>query len=90
MSIVRQNSGAQTPAAFSGWPAAEGTAAGGGTGSGTQPSAPANILCSLPRKWLSGKGLPANKMDLNQWAVIKDWAALSAAVIWAHAFLLGI
>lgn len=38
----------------------------GGTGSRTRPSAPANTPCSLPRKWLSGKGLPANKMDLNQ------------------------
>lgn len=65
MSIVRQNSGTKTPAAFPGWPATEGTAMGG-TGSRTWPSAPANTLCSPPRKWLSGKGLPANKMDLNQ------------------------
>lgn len=58
MSIVRQNSGTQTPAASRGCPAPEGTATGG------------QALCphkhSLPRKWLSGKGLPANKTDLNQ------------------------
>lgn len=61
MSIVRQNSGTEPPAAFLGWPDTEDAAMGG-----TRPSAPANTLCSLLRKWLSGKGLPANKMDLNQ------------------------
>jgi len=44
MSIVRQNSGTKAPAAFPGWPAAEGTAVGG-TSSGTWPSAP-QIPCA--------------------------------------------
>lgn len=65
MSIFRQNSGTKTPAAFPGWPEAEGADVGCGGGH-TRPSAPAYALCSLPGKWLSGKGLPANKTDLNQ------------------------